>query len=85
MIIGNMTIYMYLKNQVHNLVGWSIMFKKRAKLTKEVYDLKRRVEEAETRLLSLRVQYILLKTDRDRLKELIGEENREGRDQERQG
>lgn len=61
------------------------MFKKRAKLTKEVYDLKRRVEEAETRLLSLRVQYILLKTDRDRLKELISEENREGRDQERQG
>ena len=61
------------------------MFKKRARLTKEVYDLKRRVEEAETRLLSLRVQYILLKTDRDRLKELISEENRKGRDKEGQG
>lgn len=70
MIIGNMTIYMYLKNQVHNLVGWSIMFKKRVKLVKEVYDLKRRIEEAESRLITLRVQYILLKSDYNRLKEI---------------
>ena len=42
---------------------------------KEINDLKKRIEETENRLAILRVQYILIKSDRDRLKELIREEN----------
>ena len=42
---------------------------------KEINDLKKRIEETENRLAILRVQYILIKSDRDRLKELIREKN----------
>lgn len=45
------------------------MFKK--KLDK----LTRRIEDAEKEIAALRVQYILMKYDRNRLKELLGENN----------
>jgi hypothetical protein len=51
------------------------MFKKKMDYAKEINDLKKRIEENENRLASLRVQYILMKSDRDRLKELISEKN----------
>ena len=51
------------------------MFKKRMDYDKEINDLKKRIEETENRLAILRVQYILIKSDRDRLKELIREKN----------
>lgn len=38
---------------------------------KEINDLKKRIEETESRLAVLRVQYILMKSDRDRLKEKL--------------
>ena len=57
------------------MIRWFIMFKKRMDYTKEINDLKKRIEENENRLAILRVQYILMKSDRDRLKELISEKN----------
>lgn len=51
------------------------MFKKKMDYVKEINDLKKRIEETENRLAILRVQYILIKSDRDRLKEFIREEN----------
>lgn len=57
------------------MIRWFIMFKKKMDYAKEINDLKKRIEENESRLAILRVQYILMKSDRDRLKELIGEKN----------
>lgn len=57
------------------MIRWFIMFKKKMDYDKEINDLKKRIEETENRLAILRVQYILIKSDRDRLKELIREEN----------
>ncbi len=42
---------------------------------KEINDLKKRIEESEDKIAILRVQYILVKSDRDRLKEIISEKN----------
>ncbi len=57
------------------MIRWFIMFKKKMDYAKEINDLKKRIEENESRLAILRVQYILMKSDRDRLKELISEKN----------
>ncbi len=57
------------------MIRWFIMFKKKMDYAKEINDLKKRIEETENRLAILRVQYILMKSDRDRLKELISETN----------
>ena len=57
------------------MIRWFIMFKKKMDYAKEINDLKKRIEETENRLAVLRVQYILMKSDRDRLKELISEKN----------
>ena len=57
------------------MIRWFIMFKKKMDYAKEINDLKKRIEENENRLAVLRVQYILMKSDRDRLKELISEKN----------
>lgn len=57
------------------MIRWFIMFKKKMNYAKEINDLKKRIEETENRLAILRVQYILMKSDRDRLKELISETN----------
>lgn len=57
------------------MIRWFIMFKKKMDYAKEINDLKKRIEENENRLAILRVQYILMKSDRDRLKELISEKN----------
>jgi hypothetical protein len=59
----------------HKMIRWFIMFKKKMDYAKEINDLKKRIEETENRLAILRVQYILMKSDRDRLKELISETN----------
>ncbi len=42
---------------------------------KEINDLRKRIEESEDKIAILRVQYILVKSDRDRLKEIISEKN----------
>jgi hypothetical protein len=57
------------------MIRWFIMFKKKMDYAKEINDLKKRIEENENRLAILRVQYVLMKSDRDRLKELIREKN----------
>ena len=57
------------------MIRWFIMFKKKMDYAKEINDLKKRIEETENRLAILRVQYILMKSDRDRLKEIISETN----------
>ena len=51
------------------------------KLIKDVSRLEKKLRETESKLLAIRVQYILMRADRNRLKEELGEENREGRDQ----
>jgi hypothetical protein len=51
------------------------------KLIKDVSRLEKKLRETESKLLAIRVQYILIRADRNRLKEELGEENREGRDQ----
>ena len=57
------------------MIRWFIMLKKKMDYAKEINDLKKRIEETENRLAILRVQYILMKSDRDRLKEIISETN----------
>jgi chaperonin cofactor prefoldin len=51
------------------------MFLKKMDYDKEIRSLKERIEELENRMAIIRVQYILIKSDRDRLKELISEKN----------
>lgn len=50
------------------------------KLIKDVSRLEKKLRETESKLLAIRVQYILMRADRNRLKEELGEKNREGRD-----
>jgi hypothetical protein len=50
------------------------------KLIKDVSRLEKKLRETESKLLAIRVQYILVRADRNRLKEELGEKNREGRD-----
>ena len=57
-----------------------LMVTSRKKLIKEVFRLEKKLRETESKLLAIRVQYILIRADRNRLKEELGEENREGRD-----
>ena len=42
---------------------------------KKLDELTKRVEDAERKIAVLRVQYILIKYDRNRLKELLDEKN----------
>ena len=56
------------------------MVPSKKKLIKEVSRLEKKLRETESKLLAIRVQYILIRADRNRLKEELGEENREGRD-----
>lgn len=56
------------------------MFRSRKKLIKNIQELERKLKETESKLLAIRVQYILMRADRNRLKEEIGEEDRERRD-----
>ena len=57
------------------------MFKKRKKLIKNIQQLEKKLRESESKTLAIRVQYILMRAERNRLKEEIGEENRKRRDQ----
>lgn len=57
-----------------------LMVPSKKKLIKEVSRLEKKLRETESKLLAIRVQYILIRADRNRLKEELGEENREGRD-----
>jgi hypothetical protein len=57
------------------MIRWFIMLKKKMDYIKEINDLKKRIEESEDKIAILRVQYILVKSDRDRLKEIISEKN----------
>jgi len=61
------------------------MFKTNKKLSKKVSELETKNTELESKLLAIRVQYILMKADRNRLKEELREENGKRRDQEGQG
>jgi uncharacterized protein YeeX (DUF496 family) len=56
------------------------MFKSRKKLIKDIFELEKKLRETESRMLAIRVQYILMKADRNRLKEELDEKNRKGRD-----
>ena len=60
------------------------MFRSRKKLIKDISEMERKLRETESKMLAIRVQYILMKADRNRLKEELNEKNREGRDQEGQ-
>jgi hypothetical protein len=51
------------------------MFKKKMDYAKEISSLKKRIEEAENSLAIIRVQYALMKSDRNRLKEILSEKN----------
>jgi hypothetical protein len=57
------------------------MFRSRRKLIKDISELEKKLRETESKMLAIRVQYTLVKADRNRLKEELGEENRKGRDQ----
>ena len=57
-----------------------LMVTSKKKLIKEVSRLEKKLRETESKLLAIRVQYILVRADRNRLKEELGEKNREGRD-----
>jgi hypothetical protein len=57
------------------------MFKSRKKLIKDIQELEKKLRESESKTLAIRVQYILMRAERNRLKEEIGEENRKRRDQ----
>ena len=57
------------------MIRWFIMLKKKMDYIKEINDLRKRIEESEDKIAILRVQYILVKSDRDRLKEIISEKN----------
>ena len=60
------------------------MFKTKKQLIKKNLELEKRVHEMESKMLAIRVQYILMRADRNRLKEEISEKNGKGRDQEGQ-
>jgi hypothetical protein len=47
------------------------MFKSRKNLIKKVTDLEIKLKETEGKLLAIRVQYILMRADRNRLKEKL--------------
>ena len=57
------------------------MFRSRRKLIKDISELEKKLSETESKMLAIRVQYILVRADRNRLKEELGEENRKGRNQ----
>jgi len=57
------------------------MFKSRKKLIKDIQELEKKLRESESKTFAIRVQYILMRAERNRLKEEIGEENRKRRDQ----
>ena len=57
------------------------MFRSRKKLIKNIQELEKKLRESESKTLAIRVQYILMRAERNRLKEEIGEENRKRRDQ----
>ena len=57
------------------------MFRSRRKLIKDISELEKKLRETESKMLAIRVQYILVRADRNRLKEELGEENRKGREQ----
>jgi hypothetical protein len=61
--------------ELKKMIRWLIMFLKKMDYDKEIHSLKERIEELENRMAIIRVQYILIKSDRDRLKELISEKN----------
>jgi uncharacterized protein YeeX (DUF496 family) len=57
------------------------MFRSRKKLIKDIQELEKKIRESESKTLDIRVQYILMRAERNRLKEEISEENRKRRDQ----
>ena len=61
------------------------MFKTNKRLSKENLELETKLKEMESKMLTIRVQYILMRADRNRLKEELGEKNGKRRDQEGQG
>ena len=60
------------------------MFKTNKRLSKENLELETKLKEMESKMLAIRVQYILMRADRNRLKEELGEKNGKRRDQEGQ-
>ena len=61
------------------------MFKTNKRLSKENLELETKLKEMESKMLAIRVQYILMRADRNRLKEELGEKNGKRRDQEGHG
>jgi hypothetical protein len=57
------------------------MFRSRRKLIKDISELEKKLRQTESKMLAIRVQYILIRADRNRLKEELSEENRKRRDQ----
>jgi hypothetical protein len=57
------------------------MFRSKKKLIKDIQELEKKLRESESKTLAIRVQYILMRAERNRLKEEISEENRKRRDQ----
>jgi uncharacterized protein YeeX (DUF496 family) len=57
------------------------MFRTKKKLINDIQELEKKLRESESKTLAIRVQYILMRAERNRLKEEIGEENRKRRDQ----
>ena len=57
------------------------MFRSKKKLINDIQELEKKLRESESKTLAIRVQYILMRAERNRLKEEIGEENRKRRDQ----
>jgi hypothetical protein len=57
------------------------MLRSRRKLIKDISELEKKLRETESKMLAIRVQYILIRADRNRLKEELSEENRKRRDQ----
>jgi hypothetical protein len=51
------------------------MFWTSKKINKKISDLETKLKETESKLLAIRVQYILMRADRNRLKEELGEKN----------
>lgn len=57
------------------------MFRSKKKLIKDIQELEKKLRESESKTLAIRVQYILMRAERNRLKEENSEENRKRRDQ----
>lgn len=51
------------------------MFKTKKQLIEKNLELEKRVHEMESKMLAIRVQYILMRADRNRLKEELSEKN----------